>query len=662
MGKIRVLEKNVSDKIAAGEVVERPASVIKELLENAVDAAANTVCVEIKGGGITYMRVTDNGIGMTEEDVSLSVVRHATSKIATEEDLTKISTLGFRGEALSSIAAVSRLEFYTKTKQSEVGIHMVAHNGEILELSEAGCPDGTTVVVRELFSTVPARMKFLKKDFTEAGYIEDIVSRLALSHPEISVKFINNGKELIFTPGDNLLSSAIYAVYGKDMKNAMVDAHFEERGVCVSGMCGKAVAARNNRGTENFFVNGRYIKSMLLSGATEEAYKNELMTGKFPACVLNIQLPPEEVDINIHPTKLEAKFSDEKHVYHCVYWAVKNALYRSEFVPKVQEHPNIKPKFVKTPPPNEESKLPSNNETRFQTKQHAQQRSERAFASPQTAIFRETDDDFSKPETKFSPPLFTYPAFEGKLSKETVQSKPAQTEAEHQLKTTNRAESTRMQTTTESVSARTDVDAAEQASVPQQDSMPAYRICGRVFATYIIVEKDGKMLMVDQHAAHERLRYEKLLAQYRAREITSQLLLCPEVLTLTATEFSTFMENQDAIRDLGFLAEEFGEKQIIVRGTPAEAGECDVKNAVLEVIEMLSGNRKNLGDDLAAKMLYSIACRGAVKANSILKHEEMKKLLDDVFRLTGINTCPHGRPITVEFTKEFIEKQFKRIV
>lgn len=656
MGKIRVLGKNISDKIAAGEVVERPASVIKELLENAVDAGASAVCVEIKGGGIKYMRVTDNGCGMTKEDVSLSVIRHATSKIATEDDLAKISTLGFRGEALSSIAAVSRLEFYTKTEHSSEGTHLVACDGEILELSEAGCPNGTTVVVRELFSTVPARMKFLKKDFTEAGYIEDIVSRLALSHPEVSVKFINNGKEIIFTPGDNLLSSVIYAVYGKDIKNAMVDAEFEERGVLVSGMCGKAAAARNNRGMENFFINGRYIKSVLLSRAVEEAYKNELMTGKFPSCVLNITLPPEEVDINIHPTKLEAKFSDEKHVYHCVYWAVKNALYRSDFVPKVQEHKNIKPQFMRAAPLHKEDEKNAKKAVLTQAEKKPLNVSENNYMQSQTATLCETGSCSSGYDDKFflrssSDAVLETVKAEEKGLIQTVKQKTAD-------ETDCKMEKSVQLTETKKV----EFSMPEQASVSQTSDVPVYKICGQVFATYIIVEKDGKMLMVDQHAAHERLRYEKLLAQYRTREITSQLLLCPEVLNLTATELDIFAENRDAICNLGFVADVFGQKQIIIRGVPAEVGECDAKNTMLEVIEMLSGNRKNIDDDLAAKMLYRIACRGAVKANAVLKHYEMKKLLDDIFSLTGINTCPHGRPIVVEFTKQFIEKQFKRIV
>lgn len=661
MGKIRVLEKNISDKIAAGEVVERPASVIKELLENAVDAGATNICVEIKGGGIKYMRVTDNGVGMTQEDVSLSVIRHATSKIATEEDLTKIHTLGFRGEALSSIAAVSKLEIYTKARGEEAGTHMIAQNGEILDIADAGCPEGTTVVVRELFCTVPARMKFLKKDFTEAGYIEDIVSRLALSHPEISVKFINNGKELIFTPGDNTLSSAIYAVYGKDIKNAMIEASFENQGVKVAGMCGKASAARPNRNMENFFVNGRYIKSALLSRAAEEAYKNELMVGKFPTCVLNISLSPEDVDINIHPTKLEAKFSDEKNVYHCVYWAVKNALYASAFIPKASETKSIKPQYVAPETVKQEIFRQNSAPAPAKATEQVSVPFVREIKTPAQNTPREPahlrESGGRREESKPMPKIEV-----ASILPEIDTKAPVSLRKEIHTSAPNVEEPRETVCEQPKEMPKTETPAAEQTPIEINNEPPVYRICGQVFATYIIVEKDGKMLMVDQHAAHERLRYEKLLAQYQSREITSQILLCPEVVNLTSAEFALFCENQAVIADLGFQADEFGTRQIIVRGTPAEAGECSVKDVILEILGMLSEGRKGIDDELASKMLYRIACRGAVKANAALSMEEMKRLLDDIFRLQGINTCPHGRPITVEFTKSFIEKQFKRIV
>jgi len=635
MGKIQVLSKNVSDKIAAGEVVERPASVIKEFLENSVDAGATIITVEIKGGGIKYMRVTDNGCGMTCDDAKMSILRHATSKIATESDLSGIKTLGFRGEALSSIAAVSKLEIYTKTRDDETGTYMIAENGEIIDITEAGCPDGTTVIVRELFCTVPARMKFLKKDYTEAGYIEDIVARLALSHPEISVKLINNGKEVIFTPGDNKLSSAIYAVYGKDIKDAMVEADYLEGGVRVSGMCAKAQAARANRNMQNFFVNGRYIKSALLSHAVEEAYKNELMVKKFPACVLNIEISPEMVDINIHPTKLEAKFADEKAVYHAVYWAAKNALYKKAYIPKVDDV-KISEKTITRP-------TPAAIKERFK-------------ATPE--VKTETPKiDFSK----VTPIVHTEP-------KKTEQAKISFGENTYRVPTPVEEEKPKEIIKEEPKAFKEPEKVTEECTKKSNDEpvvikeKPVFKICGQVFNTYIIVEKDSKMLMVDQHAAHERLRYEKLLAQYKERSIVTQILLMPEIVSLTANEYSLFCENKEAINDLGYICEPYGEREIIVREIPMEAQDSNVSETIFSLLEMFLANRKNIDDDLAAKMLYRIACRGAIKANKELSEREMQILLEDIFSLENINTCPHGRPITIEFTKDFIEKQFKRIV
>ncbi len=634
MGKIQVLSKNVSDKIAAGEVVERPASVIKEFLENSVDAGATAITVEIKGGGIKYMRVTDNGCGMSYDDVKVCVLRHATSKIATEDDLSRIGTLGFRGEALSSIAAVSRLEIYTKTKESSIGTHLIAHNGEIVDISEAGCPDGTTVLVRELFSTVPARMKFLKKDYTEAGYIEDIVARLALSHPNISIKFINNGKEIIFTPGDNKLSSAIYAVYGKDIKNAMVEAEYQENGVRVYGQCAKASASRANRNMENFFVNGRYIKSALLSHAVEEAYKNELMVKKFPACVINIELSPEMVDINIHPTKLEAKFADEKAVYHAVYWAVKNALYSNAYVPKVEETKISQTTYTRPTP--QEVK-----ETFKEVKPQVKELPKIDFSKVTPVVHKEMPKteqakiSFGENTYKFTP----------------QEEKPAE-EVKPLIKTIQKPE--------EPPKNSIETEPKKEENIIKEK--PIFKICGQVFNTYIIIEKDGKMLMVDQHAAHERLRYERLLVQYRERSIVTQILLVPEIINLTAKEYAVFCENQKEINDLGYICEPYGEREIIVREIPMEAEESDIRETIFEIIEMFNSNRKNIDDDIYSHMLYRIACRGAIKANKELNEKEIESLLEQVFMLENINTCPHGRPITIEFTKDFIEKQFKRIV
>ena len=635
MGRIRVLDKAVSNMIAAGEVVERPASVVKELLENAMDAGAKHIVVEIKAGGISYIRVADDGYGMSREDAETCLVRHATSKIFTAEDLEGIETLGFRGEALASIAAVSRLEIYTRAQGEDLGTHLSADCGEEVELSDAGCPVGTTVIVRDLFCSTPARMKFLKKDFTEAGYIADILNRLALSHPDISFKFINNGKEALFTSGDGDLSACVYAVYGKEMKEAMRPVSFCEDEVAVSGLVASGLIARPNRNMQNFFINGRYVKSAMLAHAVEEAYKNEIMVGKFPACVLSLSVNPKMVDINVHPTKLEVKFADEKQMYHCVYWAVKNALTQETRIPEVQTPPktSVFPAVVEKPKVAEPIRVEAKPAPKIpeETKPEMKPMKKPSFSmrEPTAGVWPIPElipPELPKTEEKIAEPITNEEAeiilFEEK--KETVQ--------------------------------------PERESEETKDEAPVYQICGQVFDTYIIVEKDGEMLLVDQHAAHERLRYEELLSQYRNRSIVSQTMLIPAVVNLSAQEMATYREYRETLDALGFETEEFGKQSVAIRMTPEELAERDLGELLLEILTMIANSRKNISEDLVSRMLYSIACKGAIKANHRLHEEEMKALLDAVFSLSGINTCPHGRPITISFTKTFIEKQFKRIV
>ena len=658
MGKIQVLDKSVSNKIAAGEVVERPASVVKELLENALDAAATHVTVEIKNGGITYIRVADNGIGMSKEDVPVALLRHATSKISKEKDLDAISTLGFRGEALSSIAAVSKFEIYTRTQEEETGTHLISEGGEILDCSEAGCPAGTTVIVRDLFMNTPARMKFLKKNYTEAGYIADIVNRLALARSDVSFRLISDGKEILFTAGDSDLLASIYAVYGKDLKNAMCPAAYEENGVSVTGFCATAQGARPNRTMQSFFVNGRYIKSPLLARAVEEAYKNELMGGKFPACVLLVTLSPSMVDINVHPTKLEAKFADEKAVYHCVYWAAKNALYQkqnilavtlsSEPEEKLSEKKTDKTLSFSQPERPvvrmaEHTSTKKNESSPFVWRGLEKKTEEKttAFVSREAEPIKISETEVAKPKTEEPVSISV---------EEVKKPQPATEPLVQQTKKSQPAEKT-----------------ISQPEIQKPDVQPekrehTYRICGQVFDTYIIVEKDEQMLLIDQHAAHERLRYEALLKDFEGRAMQSQMLLIPVTIRLTAVEDSQFSEHQQTLEDMGFVAEPFGEKTVILRGTPEALEEEELKALFLEVLSNLSDKRKDARSEKAQRALYTIACKSAVKAGNRLNEQEMKALLDAVFDLGPKNTCPHGRPITVAMTRGFIEKQFKRIV
>lgn len=646
MGIIKLLDKSVANMIAAGEVVERPASVVKELLENSIDAGATHITTEIKNGGIKFIRVADNGSGMSAEDVRTSLVRHATSKLSTAQELDGIMTLGFRGEALASIAAVSNMEIYTKTETEELGAHLVSAAGGEVTVSEAGCPKGTTVLVRELFCTAPARMKFLKKDFTEGGYIADIVNRLALGMPQISFKFISNEKEQLFTSGDGSLKNAVMSVYGRDVAAAMVSCDYTENGVRAHGLCGKSETARANRGMQSFFINGRYIKSALLTRAVEEAYKNELMTGKFPACVINLEINPRTVDINVHPTKLEAKFANENDVYHAVYWAVKNALYSKNTIPT-----------VKAPQTEERAELAYKEQLRLlrdlprtavmQQRQTAQPEAEikppKAETGAKSVSMRESGAiPPPKPQPKSTAEI---PAVPEMPEKPKTPEKPEPAEKNAAVK---RAETAAPQ-------------AAEQVADTAFCELP-YKICGQIFSTYIIVERGGEMLLVDQHAAHERLRYEELLRSYEQRKIASQTLLIPTSFNLTPLEMSEFTEFSQQLSDLGFDAEEFGENSLIVRAVPLELSESDIKNLIIEILDGFSKGRRSDMPELVRRALYQISCKGAVKANMKLSETEMNALLKDVFALEGISTCPHGRPITVSFTKHFIEKQFKRII
>lgn len=578
MSKIRVLTSDVSNKIAAGEVVENAASVVKELIENAVDAGATSITVEIKNGGNSYIRVTDNGNGMDKEDAKVAFMRHATSKIADASDLESISTLGFRGEALASIAAVSKVELMTKTSEG-TGVFIELNAGEVISEQEVGCPDGTTIVVKDLFFNTPARMKFLKSDKTETGYVTNIVERLVLGSPEISLKYIADGKEKLFFSGDGELISCIYSVYGRDYAKAVVNVKRNENNVDVSGLAGKAEVSRGNRSFQSFFLNGRYVKNRALSYAVEAAYNNILMSGKFPFFVIHIKMPYEAVDINVHPTKQEVKFANERAVCDEVYWAVKNALLMSA--------DDIRREF--TPP------------------------SKASFASPV----------FSEPHRQLKMPM--------QIPQQSIE-----------LLRNNMSEPV----------------------IPLEMNEPkdvAYRIVGQLFGTYIIIESDDKIILIDQHAAHERMIFERLLKANKEKQTVKQMLLSPVALTLSAKEYTSLKENHETFNDLGFEIEDFGNNSILIRQTPANVGEEELKSLIIELIEKVNKS----GDTLSRRdeeMLEMISCKAAIKGNSRLHESEINALIDDVLRTNGVNTCPHGRPLMVTVTKYELEKMFKRIV
>ncbi len=679
MGRINLLNEEISNKIAAGEVVERPASVVKELVENCIDAGADKITVEIRKGGSTYIKVTDNGCGMDKEDATVAFLRHATSKIKTENDLNAIYTLGFRGEALSSIGAVAMVDLFTKRKEDICGTHTVCCGGEIVSNEDAGVSDGTVFIVKNLFYNVPARMKFLKKDVTEAGYISDIMTRFVLAHPEVSFRLINNGKEVLASYGDGSLKNAIYSVYGKDFATSMIDVDYIGEAVSVHGMTGKGNTARPNRSYQSFFINGRYIKSPLIMRAVEEAYKNQIMIGKFPVSVLNIEINPSLVDINVHPTKLEVKFSNESEVYTSVYHAVKEALYRIADIPQVvkSDTKNEKTTFVRDSATTRAQVDISSS--LFENKSvQAAQTDKKITALDVNGIFEGSAKKVSAPD------MFRQDTVESYKEKDNVKDtadngtdieKPqAKAEEKQDTKQTIKQQEIVEETKkTECISQRPenteffdkDKPAEKRQDIPAEEKnieIPEYRLVGQVFDTYIIIEVGDEMRMIDQHAAHERLNYEELKKQISEKTVYSQPMIVPIILDLSANEKAVYMQNQEFIKNIGFETEDFGNNSVIIRAIPTNTLYDDIEDLFIEILSQLEEYKKEIIAKKHERLLYTIACKAAIKANHKLSEEEQKDLVNKVFLLENINTCPHGRPIVISMSKKEIEKQFGRII
>lgn len=673
MGNISILSTEISNKIAAGEVVERPVSVVKELVENSIDAGSTAITVEIKNGGVSLIRVTDNGSGMTADDAKIAFLRHATSKISTEDDLDAIFTLGFRGEALSSIGAVSRIDLYTKKADEPMGTHVRCYGGEIEACEEAGCPDGTTFEVKDLFFNTPARMKFLKKDSTEGSHISDIMTKYILAYPEISFRFISNGRQQLFSPGDNSLKNSVYTVYGRDYANAMVAVDYTIGRLRVTGMIGKGNLARPNRNFQSYFVNKRYIKSGLLIKAVEEAYKNQIMIGKYPVAVLNIEVNPAFIDINVHPTKLEVKFSEEKAIYELVYYGVKNALYIPD-VPKVeikQENKNFKADTGEQVNVADLSKLIEKQDykTRFNP-----------FEKKEEPEKKSAPDIEKKPEIKPEPVVTkkTEPIRDEITPIKPVEvTEPKKTDVLEGFRAGKKEEAPagilrEPKDFGEAASQAVQMPASdnEQQSVPEaqekklepENNFEEVQICGQIFDTYIIASLGEKMLVIDQHAAHERLKFEQIKKSVENKEIFSQMILDPVIVTVSPEELDLYSLNEEIFENLGFEAEVFGVKQIIVRAAPSELDCADVEELFIDLLTQLANNKKDVITAKQERFMYTVACKAAIKANHILTKEEMKKLVVNVLELENINTCPHGRPIMITMTKYELEKQFKRIV
>ena len=595
MANINVLDSNTINKIAAGEVIERPSSVVKELVENAIDAKATAITIEIKDGGISFIRITDNGSGIAKEDVAFAFLRHATSKIKSIEDLFTASSLGFRGEALSSIAAVSQIELITKTSDSLTGLRYLIEGGKESKLEEIGAPEGTTFIIRNLFYNTPARRKFLKTATTESGYINDLVQRLALSHPDISFKFINNNQNKIHTSGNMRLKDIIYNVYGREIAGSLLEVNQGADDIRISGYIGKPVIARGNRGFENYFINGRYIKSSIITKAIEEAYKTFIMVHKFPFTVLHLEMPASDIDVNVHPAKLEVRFHQSDIVYQLVYHSVCEALTGKELIPEVKfqyEADTLKETIKeKIPEPFEEQRIKETKE-------------------PVSHEYR----DFNVDNIIDSPSI-------------------SDSRQENLFNDKLLSEKSRIK----------------------------HKLIGQVFDTYWLVEYDGKLFIIDQHAAHEKVLYEKMMTSLKNKKNSSQYINPPIILTLSMREEELIIKYLENFKELGFEIEPFGGNEYALRAVPTELFGMGEKELLLELLDNLSAQMNHLKLDTVNDQIATTACKAAVKGNNRLSFKEADALIDQLLDAENPYTCPHGRPTIISMTKYELEKKFKRI-
>ena len=688
MGSIVLLDDQTINKIAAGEVIERPANVVKEMCENSIDAGASSIIVEIENGGITSIRVTDNGKGIAPDDIALSFERHATSKIRKAEDLLRVSTMGFRGEALASIASISKIEMTTRTENQDTGIKVWVENGEVVNQEECGAPVGTSILVKELFYNTPVRYKFLKKDFTEGGYIEEAISKIALIHPEISFKLVNNKKTVLQTSGNGDLKTVIYSVYGKDIANNVLDVDSEYEGYKITGVCGKPEIARSNRSNQLFYVNERNIKDKVLSAAVDKAYGTLLHEGRYAFCILNIKMDPELVDVNVHPAKLEVRFQDESTVFSAINVAIKNALYSQDLTviddEETSKEQEIREKkeglFDKYRPTNnalaeeiikEEIEEENKDEVNLNIdlssdiikEQNADKNEEYKEDNNNNVIaidFKKEMQMLKEDEEKYNDTLEDDEISLSKLdfSKEEKEEAFDINNIEVTDEDFEKAEKNDEKKRNELLQGNIFSDIAKNMDKPD---LPNYQIIGVAFLTYILIQIDDEVYIVDQHAAHERVLYEKIKANYYndgGKE--SQMLLLPDVLELSKKDMRAVQEHMDIFRNAGFELEEFGENTIKITGVPAICYEMNTRDLFLDVIDGMDITAKTTTEEIENRFLATVACKAAVKANMKLSDNEIKALFDELLLLENPFTCPHGRPTAIRLTKDEIEKKFKR--
>ena len=688
MGNIVLLDELTINQIAAGEVIERPASVIKEMVENSIDAGATNITVEIKNGGISYIKVTDNGKGIAQDDLEIAFERHATSKIRSADDLNLVTSMGFRGEALASIAAISKVEMVSKTKEQEVGYKILVEGGDIIEQEEVGCQTGTAITVKNLFFNTPVRYKFLKKDYTEAGYIEDVITRIALVYPNIAIKLINAGKTIIQTNGNGDLKTVIYNIYGKDVANGIMDVFYHYEDITISGVIGKPEIARSNRSHQLFFVNKRYIKDKTLTAGTEQAYKGLIPIGKFGFVILNMEMNPAKVDVNVHPAKLEVRFEEENKVFQAVYHAIKDTLLKSELV----ANPNPREVSFEERLQNlRESKKENQGNGLFGFRKQNEKKIEK-YTEEESQI--KTNHILEEPkkqvDTKVGEPIDTSDVLnqlkemkqkiEGELQgKKETELALKEPEEEYQLENkedTSEAVSNDFDKMYEKLFGREPIKPEEEQETIAIDMIkdnisvfeetegvqkPTYKFIGIVFNTYIILEMDKEMYILDQHAAHERIMYEKVKKNYYSdTSKDSQMLLLPDVITLTHKEMDVARENIKMFEQAGFRLEEFGENTIKLMGVPNVCIDLDTKELFLETLDEINTVARTAKQEKEEKFIATVACKSAVKANMALNQKEVEALMDKLLELPNPFTCPHGRPTVIKMTQYDIEKKFAR--
>lgn len=683
---IQVLDQHTIDKIAAGEVVERPASVVKELVENAIDSGANAITIEIKEGGISFIRITDNGCGIPAEEVETAFLRHATSKITSIEDLLTASSLGFRGEALSSIAAVAQVELITKTIDSLTGIRYEIHGGVEQTREEIGCPEGTTFIVRNLFYNTPARQKFLKTAMTEGGYINELVEQIAMSRPDISFKFVNNGQNKLNTSGNGNIRDIIYHIYGRDISGNLLPIDAQREEMHISGFVAKPYVSRGNRSFEHYFVNGRYIKSPIITKAIEEAYKTFVMVHKFPFVVLNLNVDSKLLDVNVHPRKMEMRYSRGEELYKFIFEEIRAVLLQKELIPEVSKAPGKEKK--------ETIGKGSSAPEPFEVKRKAQMQAEIQRKS-------QISDSIGQPYSKENESAVTLVREENGYNNNVMSTKDLQVQSSVELQTDSRSDLSPslsqpvMELKTDPTAMPVSIQSSEEKAMVAEETMeeseitaltmassltpkgeqmsffssgflsedarPKHRLIGQLFRTYWLIEYENNLFIMDQHAAHEKVMYEKLMQQYRNREVLSQQINPPLVISVNPRQLEVLQEHQQFFADMGFQMESFGGKEYMLRSVPLETYGLAAQDIFIDFIDSLMEEGNHLNMDLFIYKIATMACKAAVKGNMSLSTQEADALIDQLLQLENPYNCPHGRPTIIAMTETEIEKKFKRI-